>query len=92
MNTNPIVTTWKEFVFSGITETPHGPAEPMVTLDLSASSFRAILLKNSNKQGKIQEAKAAGVTVLEFIATVGVKETTENLVLIGKDSSPETTL
>jgi hypothetical protein len=48
--------------------------------------------KNSNKQGKIQEAKAARVTVLEFIATVGAKKTTEKLVLIGKDSSAETTL
>jgi hypothetical protein len=61
-------------------------------MDLSPSTFRGILLKNSSKQGKIEEAKAARVTVPEFIASVGAKKTTEKLVLIGKDSSAQTTL
>lgn len=71
------------------------PAEPVVTLYLSLSTSRDIhvlLEKDSNKQGKIEEAEATRVTVPEFVASVRAKKTTEKLVLIGKNSSAETAL
>jgi hypothetical protein len=51
-----------------------------------------LLAKDSNKQGKIEEAEATRVTVPEFVASLRARKTTEKLVLIGKNSSAQTAL